>query len=496
MNDVTKDTTEHAVVRTGRWNRWCRAIMACFVSLIMIGIVIVLAALQVRASRLATIPIMDEPFNISEYVKWDVPADQDAFTKYQQAHDLHQQVQDDYRARSELQPGNWDVVLESGWAAADESLTRWLAAHREVLDVWRQGASRDRGRYLAPDTCDFNTLLPVIDSLRVFARLAMMQQVRCLEEGKSDEAWEWTRGVYRCGAHCGYRSGMIQSVVGAELHRLATAGIARWCRQPELTSDQLKVALATVQLDDSLYDSRSNILIAQYLLTKNQLEQHWGESHGAEDGSWISKKWLANCQHWILGEPELAIRTFRQTLANQIREIDHPVATRQASVGHFIMIFDSDPSVVRLPGEMSGMDLDANIDTSRVFHLLTPAIDSWDNAMLHQAARGATIKVVLAAHAYQRDRGSFPDSLSQMVPDYLMTLPLDPCDPAGGPLKYRLEDEAKAIVWSVGCDGTDEDGQFARTAYPRNPASTVPQTEETKTTVPSDIGFVIERIVP
>ena len=81
--------------------------------------------------------------------------------------------------------------------------------------------------------------------------------------------------------------------------------------------------------------------------------------------------------------------------------------------------------------------------------------------MLHQAARQAAIQVVLAAQAYQRENGTFPENLQQLVPEFLEAIPLAPCDSAGGQVLYRRESVTEAIVWSVGSDGIDDLGKLA-----------------------------------
>jgi hypothetical protein len=72
----------------------------------------------------------------------------------------------------------------------------------------------------------------------------------------------------------------------------------------------------------------------------------------------------------------------------------------------------------------------------------------------------AVIEVVLAAQAFRRDRREFPESLSQLVPDYLQSIPEDPCNPAGGPVHYRRDDALNAIVWSLGSAGIDDQGDL------------------------------------
>jgi len=61
--------------------------------------------------------------------------------------------------------------------------------------------------------------------------------------------------------------------------------------------------------------------------------------------------------------------------------------------------------------------------------------------------------VLLALRAYQKEKGKLPDSLNELVPEYLSHLPLDPFD--GKPLRYSKE---KKTVYCVGRDLVDSGG--------------------------------------
>lgn len=79
------------------------------------------------------------------------------------------------------------------------------------------------------------------------------------------------------------------------------------------------------------------------------------------------------------------------------------------------------------------------------------ALESRDLAETHRDAA----LVALACLAYRADRGAWPATLSELVPAYLPTVPLDPF--TGSPLCYRLL-EGAPILYSVGADGVDDGG--------------------------------------
>jgi hypothetical protein len=81
------------------------------------------------------------------------------------------------------------------------------------------------------------------------------------------------------------------------------------------------------------------------------------------------------------------------------------------------------------------------------------AITYWTNQ--------ATIRLLiceLAIARYHNSYGRWPRSLSELVPQFLPAIPLDPLDPNGGPMKYRLEGKHKYLVYSVGPNRIDDGG--------------------------------------
>jgi len=78
-------------------------------------------------------------------------------------------------------------------------------------------------------------------------------------------------------------------------------------------------------------------------------------------------------------------------------------------------------------------------------------LDSTENRLL---------ATTLALHAYKQEHGSYPPSLTWLVPKLVSRIPQDPFAPGAG-LRYRMEGD-KYVLWSVGPDGTDQVGTPTR----------------------------------
>lgn len=455
-NPTTTDAARHEESHPAWWNPWH---WPAGIWVLVIGLLLLMLPFGIRAVMLAGVPAMAEPFDVDEFVKWDVPAEDDAFTEYRQAAELLKRLGPEYPAG--FDPEKLDAILTKGWDEVDESIKQWLEAHREAPIVWRRGTEKGHALNLSPEKLTYDSDIPNVQDLRLLARLAGLESIRCLHEGSLDEAWHWLRAAHRSGGHITHWGIMIQGLYGAAIHATSAVGMSRWAEQPAVTADQLKRALVDVRSDYALYESESNMFKAEYLGARNTLSNSkWIDfvdfvgSPGLSQSSGVRA--ATKMGLWIVGEPELTLRIFRQTLANQIREVDKPLASRRKLVGVGIaMLFDPDPSVPLLPGQLDPAAIDRAINRSFVARQLLPAMKQFDNALRRQAARQAALEIVLAAQAYRRDHGEFPDSLQRLVPDYVKSVPADPCDPLGGPVLYRRDDVMNAVVWSVGEDGVD-----------------------------------------
>ena len=450
----------------------------------IIALVLLALSFGVRMYFLSLVPVMAEPFDMAAFAKDDIPPEENAFTDYRRAFEMYAQMNSD---PSGAALADFEVDLHDGWSAADEATRAWLEANRAALVVWKRGTEKERALHRTPGSPDISTFADMIVEQRAFLRLARLEQMRCQHEGKFDGAWEMIRAAYRSGGHASSRGVAIEAMIGIALHLTATVGMAHWAEQPSVTSDQLQSAMKQVRSDFALYDAESSALKAEYLYMRSAIRQPtWPDEIGAGLGGLFANESIPISIRSVLlrmvGEPDVTLQISRQVLANHLREIDKPPAQRRKLVQYKkLKLFDVDPTAIRTTGELDP----AALDRAMTSFLFTPSI-SVGMLMLdgpHQRTRGrqAALEVMFAAQAYQRDEGEFPKTLDPLVPKYLDAVPLDPCDPAGGPLRYRRNEATQAVVWSVGEDGVDgEDGVNNRGKV---------EAEEGR--LPADVGFVL-----
>ena len=445
---------------------------------LLVVVLLALTPFAVRACFLANVPDLGEPFDVAAFVGDAIPPEENAFTDYRAAQTMRVQLIEGLRLKGVTEPANHDEVYKQGWEAADAAMRAWVDDHRPALAVWRRGAEKERALDASPATMTFSTQLAAAQELRSFVRIALVDQMRCLHEGDVDEAWKLARAGYRSGGHASHRGPLIAGLIGIALHAMSAGGMQRWAEHPAVTADQLRAGLAQVKADFALYESQSNLLRTEYLALRNSLRvPGWMDNLNSFGGDIDAIPVRVQLGFfWMVGEPELTIRLYRHIIANQTREIDQPLAMRRKLVGSgFAMLFDTDPTVARAPGELDATQIDRVVKLSIVSKMILPATKQMDISIQRFLGRQATLEVLFAAQTYRRDKGEFPENLDALVPEYLEAVPLDPCDRNGGRLLYRRDSLTKAVVWSVGEDGTDNDG-----------------TIEAEQGRPADVGFELK----
>lgn len=68
-------------------------------------------------------------------------------------------------------------------------------------------------------------------------------------------------------------------------------------------------------------------------------------------------------------------------------------------------------------------------------------------------------QVACALERFRLAQGQYPAALDVLVPAYLKQLPADLLDPQGAPLKYRREGSEGVVLYSIGLNRVDDDGQ-------------------------------------
>jgi hypothetical protein len=94
--------------------------------------------------------------------------------------------------------------------------------------------------------------------------------------------------------------------------------------------------------------------------------------------------------------------------------------------------------------------------------IITPATRSAQVRALRADVELEATEVVCALKSYELAHGSPPETLSDLVPGLLPSVPADPFD--GKPLRYRREGK-EWVLWSVGSDMKDDNAAWHEYKY-------------------------------
>jgi hypothetical protein len=75
-------------------------------------------------------------------------------------------------------------------------------------------------------------------------------------------------------------------------------------------------------------------------------------------------------------------------------------------------------------------------------------------------ARRRIVITALALERFHARNGRYPETLAALVPDFIQSPPVDFMD--GQPLRYRLEDDGRFVLYSVGLDCVDNQGRMPK----------------------------------
>ncbi|HET6328634.1 MAG TPA: hypothetical protein VFG04_28380, partial [Planctomycetaceae bacterium] len=377
-----------------------------------LGIFLVLAllfsGLYLRSSG-PSVPDV-EPFDVDAFVGKPVPAEKNAATFYREA--MPRFVDQKTlllkgRPQEEAFEKSREQAVESDWKFANEDVRHWLEANRPAMETWKQGSKFDESREIPPNLLDINTDVSLTIAARTFDSLALLEAARLNAHGQVDEAWGWYRSALRSSRHIGMNASAIWRLVGCAMLANVTGPAIAWSARPEVTAAQLRKALDDLRAIDAMTPPPSDCLKAEYLLTKNSLDEV-----EADLGR------IATVLN-ALGAHEHSRRSLRWIFANWLSQADRPRFQRTPIHPGKPEVYELDSGA--LPGSPSAAEIQNQFGGSsfrvdlRLAELFLPAgfvvIDATDR----EQARRAALILALALQLYGREHGELPPDLSALV---------------------------------------------------------------------------------
>ena len=437
----------------------------------LIVALIVISPLLIRFWCLSKVPPAAIPFDVDEFCRIEIEPGQNAFDYFREAVRLKGAVAADYKANDKTfqWPADYRAVMANGWSVATDSMKEWLIDHREAMQVWRRGTECSDSLLVSPRETDFD-IMPVLLGVQGLAPMVECDGLRLESEGRLLEAAELYLAILRSSGLVGRHGFVTQKLFGMAMYRMATERLVRWSEDSRLSADELRSVLKQVRAVNQNFEPPSTGLKVEYLFTMKALSRPgWCKQLRLTEkyekfGPYASTGMEAFL--WILGEPDVARRTFTHVLTNQLREIDKPLAERSPmaeppTVGLFV------PSGERSSQSFPPAAIERAVQRSAVVEHLLVLFSTYDKEIGRDRSRRVGLELVLAAQIYFREHGEFPAETSALIPDYIDAWPGDPLQStADGQMQYERESTKSARIRSLGIRGFDATLQ-SRTSEPK-----------------------------
>jgi len=224
-------------------------------------------------------------------------------------------------------------------------------------------------------------------------------------------------------------------------------------------------AMETRGFAEQVADVLGPLATPENLVTGERLAMHarLEQCYVREGGDWLAvdAAVLSPDRPWVFIRP---IPTSVSRVWNVLSPVFHDLGTARSVVDEYFDQFRVCTNLVacesvrraaqadrlRGPGPLEGFTRSWRVDqTNRTLDVLA------SNYRVRCSIDAAV--TMFALHEYRRRHGEYPETLAALVPDDLVSVPLDCADHQ--PLRYRREGDS-FILYSIGQDGRDDGGSY------------------------------------
>jgi len=410
--------------------------------------------------ELARLKELGEPVTFADLVP-PVPPQQDGTPFYQQA------VAQLEIAQKRVPQPVWDSVYEfiSRQPQKPFKLSDVQKVLREVepaLKTLRQALNYPHMRMVDWSAAEENPaaiLFPHFSRFREFARLLCAEGLWRKRQGDMDGAVESIMTALKLVRRMGDEPTLIGFLVQGAIFAITINGLQRILEDADVSPQAYRALMAELKAWDidrdfvrALQGERVFSIVACRWAQKaslRELQELMNENTGTNQinlALWLSGK------RTFIARNELVMLRYHEALISLARKgtpYDWASLERLEEQWQKEVKFDRPAPSLRLGAAKLTWD---DKELAKVLFF------TWSGVM-HKAADFHALQrlgqVAVALRLYRHEHGRYPETLEELVPKYLPSLPVDPFD--GKPLRYkRLAKGFK--VWSVGWDMKDDGG--------------------------------------
>jgi len=322
-----------------------------------------------------------------------------------------------------------DIPLPGQPWAQLEASEEFLDKYGEAMAKFHQAADiGGRARYEIDFEKGFSGLLPMVNHQRTIARLLALEANVRAHRGDAHGAAQSVQALFAAT-----RAQEAEPLLMSQLVRVAIDGMA---------VDQTQRLISSVNLaDDDLVMLQNELRSIRF--QAGQTRALIGERAMGIEIFRNPSKHGSNVRFRIfIGDTDLAF--YLQTTRRWIAASREPFPAALDAAQKIKREFQSE---TQSPINQAHFALTAQ---------LLPAFSASMQATARGDAGNLAMDAAIAVQRFRKANGKLPQSLDELVPDYLPSVPLDPFD--GQPLRYVIDEAGAFRVYSLGRNRTDEGG--------------------------------------
>ena len=313
-------------------------------------------------------------------------------------------------------------------------ITQYVADNNEALRLLHDGAAIEHSRYPIDLSAGFATLLPSLSDIRTAARLLKLEGILHAANGDDELAIRSVKSIFGIARSLAKEPVLLSQLSRTVCQILAVATIEYCINRVELSDEQL------IQLIDCV--------------------------HNAERISGMSRAFAGErCMglSFFMAPESVKTNVLNGMPSRPILELYKAVGLLDSDTIIYLDIMDeyiksSQFPLYRRQEAIKAIEarLQSTSQAHLLLHLFMPALSRVAILDLRSIAQLRTARVALAIERYRLAAGKLPDTLADLIPDYLDTIPKDPFD--GNELRYKKL-ETGFVVYSIGDDLSDDGGK-------------------------------------
>ena len=363
-------------------------------------------------------------------VRHNIPADENAYTCFAEACAALDCPSDTYNRIDEgISAGVWDT----------NAIVSLLASNETAISHVEEGLKHERCE--VPEITSFDTLLPYVADYRSLARLMALKARMQDRQGNQEEALETALGVVRFGhliEDCG--GGLIHYLVGLAIKGIGLDIVEDVLADYALPADVLRDCARRLAAYGPNVAGLQNVFRVEYLGACSAIDQVSSGKAGLGDLDGSGSSFKVSSVPYIF-QPNRTKARFADFYRPLMEEVPRPHSEIE------IIDMGLDERVSKW------MLLKPNGVGEILVRLIMPAVTAVFDRKAREEVHVHCVSLVLAMTAHEKQEGSLPASLDELVPAYLDLVPRDGYD--GKPLRYSRE---RRIVYSAGQDLQDNGG--------------------------------------